>query len=179
MAELADTVTYTFSPKTNPNLLQRSEVVALFNTLHRISESLEAVEGFRKLYADTQRAEGKRLEAQQAEAAEYPQVSLQSLPGSCGPRRSNLLLKISAGAQPTKRVRKPLKRKPKPVAEERGDKSVLAIAKRQVNIYLAKLHITCRQSLWRCLYELERGPLRIIRSIMGWEGAEGKRKDDL
>ncbi|KAK8849724.1 hypothetical protein IAR55_005059 [Kwoniella newhampshirensis] len=41
-------------PKVNPDLLQRSEVVALINTLHRISESLAAVEEFRKIYASTQ-----------------------------------------------------------------------------------------------------------------------------
>jgi len=45
------------SPKINPDLLQRSEVVALFNTLHRTSESLAAVEHFRQMYADTQAAE--------------------------------------------------------------------------------------------------------------------------
>jgi len=45
------------SPKVNPDLLQRSEVVALFNTLHRTSESLAAVEHFRQMYADTQAAE--------------------------------------------------------------------------------------------------------------------------
>ncbi|WRT69753.1 uncharacterized protein IL334_006744 [Kwoniella shivajii] len=44
-------------PKINPDLLQRSEVVALFNTLHRISESLAAVEEFRKIYAATQEEE--------------------------------------------------------------------------------------------------------------------------
>ncbi|KAL7425183.1 endoplasmic oxidoreductin-1 [Cryptotrichosporon argae] len=44
-------------PKVNPNLLQRSEVVALFNTLHRVSESLAAVEDFRRIYAETQAAE--------------------------------------------------------------------------------------------------------------------------
>lgn len=42
------------SPKVNPDLLQRSEVVALFNTLHRVSESLKSVEDFRKIYAKTQ-----------------------------------------------------------------------------------------------------------------------------
>lgn len=41
-------------PKRNPDLLQRSEVVALFNTLHRISESLASVDDFRKEYAATQ-----------------------------------------------------------------------------------------------------------------------------
>lgn len=45
------------SPKINPDLLQRSEVVALFNTLHRISESLASVEQFRQIYAATQKAE--------------------------------------------------------------------------------------------------------------------------
>jgi hypothetical protein len=46
-----------FSPKVNPDLLQRSEVVALFNTLHRTSESLAAVQHFRQMYADTQALE--------------------------------------------------------------------------------------------------------------------------
>lgn len=45
------------SPKLNPNLLQRSEVVALFNTLHRVTESLAAVEDFRRIYARTQAEE--------------------------------------------------------------------------------------------------------------------------
>ncbi|KAJ7595030.1 hypothetical protein C8J56DRAFT_928239 [Mycena floridula] len=40
-------------PSTNSNLLQRSEVVALVNTLHRFSESLEAVNQFRKLWSDS------------------------------------------------------------------------------------------------------------------------------
>ena len=42
------------SPKINPDLLQRSEVVALFNVLLRISESLSAVEDFRRMYAEQQ-----------------------------------------------------------------------------------------------------------------------------
>ncbi|CAG8785565.1 28779_t:CDS:2, partial [Gigaspora margarita] len=37
-------------PKVNPNLLTRTEIVALFNTFHRLSESLKAVEGFRHMY---------------------------------------------------------------------------------------------------------------------------------
>ena len=45
------------SPKVNPDLLQRSEVVALFNTLHRTSESLAAVQHFRQMYAETQALE--------------------------------------------------------------------------------------------------------------------------
>jgi hypothetical protein len=44
-------------PKVNPDLLQRSEVVALFNALHRLSESLTAVDDFRQMYAKTQAEE--------------------------------------------------------------------------------------------------------------------------
>ncbi|KAG9220719.1 hypothetical protein CCMSSC00406_0003818 [Pleurotus cornucopiae] len=40
------------NPHTNANLLQRAEVVALFNTLYRFSESLDAVEEFRRLWKD-------------------------------------------------------------------------------------------------------------------------------
>lgn len=35
----------------NPNLLQRSEVVALINTLHRFTESLVFVDEFRQMWA--------------------------------------------------------------------------------------------------------------------------------
>jgi ERO1-like protein beta len=45
------------SPASNSNLLSRSEVVALINTLHRFSESLNAVGDFRKMWADAQAAE--------------------------------------------------------------------------------------------------------------------------
>ncbi|KAG6920288.1 hypothetical protein DXG01_005057 [Tephrocybe rancida] len=38
-------------PHSNSNLLQRSEVVALVNTLHRFTESLEAVNKFRTLWS--------------------------------------------------------------------------------------------------------------------------------
>lgn len=48
-------------PRVNPDLLQRSEVVALFNTLHRISESLASVDDFRKEYAATQTETEPRL----------------------------------------------------------------------------------------------------------------------
>ncbi|KAF8678167.1 Endoplasmic [Rhizoctonia solani] len=40
----------TLDPRVNPNLLQRAEVVALINTLHRFTESLNAVEQFRKMW---------------------------------------------------------------------------------------------------------------------------------
>lgn len=59
------------SPKLNPNLLQRSEVVALFNTLHRVTESLASVEDFRRIYARTQAEEAaaapRRVAERQAE----------------------------------------------------------------------------------------------------------------
>ncbi|OCF61821.1 endoplasmic oxidoreductin 1 [Kwoniella mangroviensis CBS 10435] len=56
-------------PKINPDLLQRSEVVALFNTLHRISESLAAVEEFRQIYAAHQKeeVEGSKKKIRQIE----------------------------------------------------------------------------------------------------------------
>jgi len=44
-------------PTSNSNLLSRSEVVALINTLHRFSESLNAVGDFRKMWTDAQAAE--------------------------------------------------------------------------------------------------------------------------
>ncbi|KNZ72927.1 Endoplasmic oxidoreductin-1 [Termitomyces sp. J132] len=41
----------TLDPHSNANLLQRSEVVALVNTLYRFTESLEAVNNFRKMWS--------------------------------------------------------------------------------------------------------------------------------
>ncbi|KAL0076040.1 endoplasmic reticulum Oxidoreductin 1-domain-containing protein [Phycomyces blakesleeanus] len=40
------------NPKRTPQLLQRSEIVAMFNTLNRLSESLRAIQRFRKMYLD-------------------------------------------------------------------------------------------------------------------------------
>jgi ERO1-like protein beta len=48
-------------PVRNPNLLQRSEVVALINTLHRLSESLYAVNNFRKIWAESDSKATSRL----------------------------------------------------------------------------------------------------------------------
>jgi len=48
-------------PHSNANLLQRSEVVALINTLHRFSESLEAVDDFRAMWAETDTKDSERL----------------------------------------------------------------------------------------------------------------------
>lgn len=43
-------------PKINYNLLSRSEVVALINTLHRFTESLHAVSNFRKMWAEQEKS---------------------------------------------------------------------------------------------------------------------------
>ncbi|KAI9029577.1 endoplasmic reticulum Oxidoreductin 1-domain-containing protein [Phycomyces nitens] len=40
------------NPKRTPQLLQRSEIVAMFNTLNRLSESIRAIQRFRKMYLD-------------------------------------------------------------------------------------------------------------------------------
>ncbi|KAH9485185.1 Endoplasmic reticulum oxidoreductin-1 [Psilocybe cubensis] len=48
-------------PRANSDLLQRSEVVALMNTLFRFSESLKAVETFRKLWREMDDAEAEKI----------------------------------------------------------------------------------------------------------------------
>lgn len=40
------------SPIKHPNLLQRTEIVALFNTLNRVSESVASIARFRTLYME-------------------------------------------------------------------------------------------------------------------------------
>uniref|UniRef100_A0A0W0F0D6 Endoplasmic oxidoreductin-1 n=1 Tax=Moniliophthora roreri TaxID=221103 RepID=A0A0W0F0D6_MONRR len=59
-------------PHSNTNLLQRSEVVALINTLHRLSESLDAVDRFRKLWSEISPSETQHLilEAERAVAGQ-------------------------------------------------------------------------------------------------------------
>lgn len=49
------------SPHSNANLLQRSEVVALVNTLHRFSESLEAFSDFREMWAQIGSHDSEKL----------------------------------------------------------------------------------------------------------------------
>ncbi|TCD64625.1 hypothetical protein EIP91_003859 [Steccherinum ochraceum] len=58
-------------PRLNANLLSRSEVVALINTLHRFSESLAAVNVFREMWAEADEQEAKEMirEAQHAVAS--------------------------------------------------------------------------------------------------------------
>ena len=45
----------------NQNLLTRSEVVALINTMHRLAESLYFVNDFRKMWAEAADAESAEL----------------------------------------------------------------------------------------------------------------------
>ncbi|KZT43616.1 endoplasmic oxidoreductin [Sistotremastrum suecicum HHB10207 ss-3] len=59
----------TLSPTSNPNLLQRTEVVALMNTLHRFSESLRAVDHFRKMWSERVR---------NSQATEWPEENVES-----------------------------------------------------------------------------------------------------
>ncbi|THG99361.1 hypothetical protein EW026_g2962 [Hermanssonia centrifuga] len=58
-------------PKLNHNLLSRSEVVSLINTLHRFTESLVAVENFRKMWAEQDRGgQGRLLDSTVEKSAE-------------------------------------------------------------------------------------------------------------
>ncbi|KAH7888535.1 hypothetical protein F5I97DRAFT_710907 [Phlebopus sp. FC_14] len=61
-------------PRKNQNLLQRSEVVALINTLHRFSESLHAVERFREMWRNVREKDSERLihKAEKAAVGKVP-----------------------------------------------------------------------------------------------------------
>ncbi|EJF65331.1 endoplasmic oxidoreductin [Dichomitus squalens LYAD-421 SS1] len=62
-------------PRSNANLLQRSEVVALINTLHRLVESLHMVQDFRRMWAETGVEEEARLiQAVESQAASAPKA---------------------------------------------------------------------------------------------------------
>src|SRR5712675_206598 len=72
---LALTLTFTHldhSPRLNANLLQRSEVVALINTLHRFSESLHAVEVFRRLWRESNAEQSAKLIREAEKAVNTP-----------------------------------------------------------------------------------------------------------
>ncbi|KAG9316344.1 hypothetical protein JVU11DRAFT_2375 [Chiua virens] len=75
---------------TNQNLLQRSEVVALINTLHRFSESLHAVEVFREMWKKTGEEDFMRLihEAEKAVSGEpHSGADTQTVPPVVDARR--------------------------------------------------------------------------------------------
>ncbi|KIY44450.1 endoplasmic oxidoreductin-1, partial [Fistulina hepatica ATCC 64428] len=52
------------NPRADSNLLQRSEVVALMNTVHRISESLHMVHRFRRMWRGTSATESEEMVSQ-------------------------------------------------------------------------------------------------------------------
>jgi len=71
----------TLNPTTNPHLLQRTEVVALMNTLHRFSESLKAFDHFRGLWAQEH---GNSMDEEQAsEKISHPPCSSTELSLYC------------------------------------------------------------------------------------------------
>ncbi|KAF5393259.1 hypothetical protein D9757_000769 [Collybiopsis confluens] len=70
------------NPHANANLLQRSEVVALLNTLHRFSESLEAVNKFRLIWSGMNPTESEQVILE----AEKAVTSIPRTPPSVGPR---------------------------------------------------------------------------------------------
>lgn len=57
----------------NADLLSRTEVVALLNTLHRFSESLHATELFRKMWRETSASESASLKRDAKNALRPPQ----------------------------------------------------------------------------------------------------------
>jgi len=76
------------------NVLHRSEVVALINTLHRFSESLEAVNDFRKMWAETSPKDSAKL-IQEAEAVVSTRAQPRPSPlAGYLPRPMNLVAEI-------------------------------------------------------------------------------------
>lgn len=74
----------TNSPRANANLLSRSEVVALINTLHRLSESLEVVDIFRTLWNDTSAEDTEQLLSPAEPHSQYSHSSPKT-PGALTP----------------------------------------------------------------------------------------------
>ncbi|KAI8993030.1 endoplasmic oxidoreductin [Trametes punicea] len=77
-------------PRANTNLLQRSEVVALINTLHRLVESLHMVQDFRRMWAESGAEDAARLVAEAAAgSAHKPRHSPGASPSAppSGPQR--------------------------------------------------------------------------------------------
>ncbi|PWN43889.1 ERO1-domain-containing protein [Ceraceosorus guamensis] len=68
-----------FDPARNPELLARSELVALINTVHRFAESLRAVATFRDMYQDQLSADKSADSVQQASKAQSPAEQVQGL----------------------------------------------------------------------------------------------------
>lgn len=79
-------------------LLQRSELVALINTIHRFGESLRAVEAFRTMYHD----EVGRREQKEERDEEEKKTSVEKEEGETGNSESSLLETTSAEMLRTK-----------------------------------------------------------------------------
>ncbi|KAK1235593.1 endoplasmic oxidoreductin-1 [Marasmius sp. AFHP31] len=67
-------------PSTNHNLLQRSEVVALMNTLHRLSESLEGVNRFRKMWSEIDSSETEHFKQEAQKVVSGQPTTLEAPP---------------------------------------------------------------------------------------------------
>ncbi|CAE6478025.1 unnamed protein product [Rhizoctonia solani] len=77
----------TLDPQINPNLLQRAEVVALINTLHRFTESLHAVEKFRKMW---EAENGPAVSVSSHAEEKTPPTSARATPEATKPSKSSL-----------------------------------------------------------------------------------------
>ncbi|KAI8391526.1 uncharacterized protein BYT42DRAFT_557185 [Radiomyces spectabilis] len=62
------------NPKWNPNLIQRGELVALFNTLNRLSESLRAIQKFRIMYQERMNASSQELQLTEAVSVKVKRI---------------------------------------------------------------------------------------------------------
>jgi hypothetical protein len=58
------------NPRVNKNLLQRNEIVAMINTLHRFSESLHATEEFRKMWQEREARKSSAMPTPPPETAD-------------------------------------------------------------------------------------------------------------
>ena len=64
-----------FSPQANHDLLHRSEVVALINTLFRFSESLKAVDDFRRIWRSLDSSDTRTIVTETDKITTHPDVS--------------------------------------------------------------------------------------------------------
>ena len=77
------TYRYYLSPQTNHDLLQRSEVVALINTLFRFSESLKAVDDFRRIWRNLDSSDTQTIVTEIDQITHSNVSSILFLPHSC------------------------------------------------------------------------------------------------
>lgn len=133
-----------FDPRRNPALLERSELVALINTLHRFAESLKAVETFREMY-QRQVREGKSEEKETVKKDEKKEAASRPASSKVGEGRGS-----------------PSGHHKKPIDDARPAFSLHAI------LEAAKGHLTeavemCRTSATACVSWCR-------RRIEGWRG---------